>query len=128
MIVVAGYQLPDPPKRCAGILGNSVLKGRRPAFLRNPGEVGIDMNDKRFRVEIDCGDLQPGRRVWSDVFYIGKRASGDLSLCGLVFADNLPQPKEFVLTVSVTVTKTAMTVDELCSLPGLAGRDEYGCE
>jgi flagellar motor switch/type III secretory pathway protein FliN len=42
----------------------------------------------------------------------------------LVFADNLPQPKDFALTVSVAVTKTAMTVDELCSLPGLAVRDE----
>src|SRR2546428_7595811 len=88
-----------------------------PALRRNPGEVSIDKNAERFRVEIDCGDLQPGRRVWSDVFYIGKVASGDFSLCGLVFADNLPQPKDFALTVSVTVTKTAMTVDALCALP-----------
>ena len=129
VMVVDASELPDPPKRHADLLSNAVLKGIRPAFRRNPGEVGIDKNDERFRVEIDCGDLQPGRRVWSDVFYIGKGVSGDLSLCGLVFADNLPQPKEFALTVSVTVTKTAMTVDELCSLPA-DWQDETsnGCE
>jgi hypothetical protein len=88
----------------------------RPASRRNPGEVHINKNDERFQVEIDCGNLQPGRRVWSDIFYIGKAVSGDLTLCGQIFADNLPQPKDCTLTVSVTVTKTAMTVDELCSL------------
>jgi hypothetical protein len=49
---------------------------------------------------------------------IGKGVSGDLALCGLIFADNLPQPQDFTLTVSVTVTKTAMTVDELRALSG----------
>jgi len=117
--------IPDPPKRRVNLLSNSVLKGGiKSVFHRDPGKVDIVKNEERFRVEIDCGDLQPGRRVWSDVFYIGKEASGDLCLCGLVFADNLPQPKDFALTVSVTVKKTAMTVDELCSLPELAVRDE----
>jgi hypothetical protein len=51
-------------------------------------------------------------------FYIGKGVSGDLALCGLIFADNLPQPQDFTLTVSVTVTRTAMTVDELRALSG----------
>jgi hypothetical protein len=96
----------------------------RPPSGRNPGDVSIDKNDERFQVEIDCGNLQPGRRVWSDVFYIAKGVSGDLTLRGLIFADNLPQPQDFTLTVSVTVTKTAMTVDELQALSGLAGRGE----
>ena len=124
VVVMYASDIPDPPKQRVGLLSNSALKGIKPAFRRDPGEVDIAKNDKRFRVEFDCGDLQPGRRVWSDVFYIGKEASGNLSLCGLLFADNLPQPKDFVLTVSVTVTKTAMTVDELCSLPELALRGE----
>lgn len=46
-----------------------------------------------------------------------KGASGTLSLSGLIFADNLPQPKDFTLTVTATVTKTAMTIKELRSLP-----------
>jgi len=124
VMVVDASELPDPPKRHTDLLNNAVLQGMRPAFRHTPGEVGIDKNAQRFRVEIDCGDLQPGRRVWSDVFYIGKDASGDLSLCGLVFADNLPQPRDYALTVSVSARKTRMTVDELCSLPELAIRDE----
>lgn len=116
--------MPDRPKRRGDLLSNSVMKGIKPAFRREPCEVDIDKNDERFRVEIDCGDLQPGRRVWSEVFYIGKRTSGDLSLCGLVFAGNLPQPKDFALTVSVTVRETTMTVEELCSLPDPAVQDE----
>lgn len=116
--------IPDPPERCVNLLSNSVLEGIKPAFRRDPGEVDIAKNGERFRIEIDCGDLQPGRRVWSDVFYVGKGASGDLPLCGLVFTDNLPQPKHFALTVSVTVTKTAMTVDKLCLLPELPVREE----
>lgn len=122
--VMDASNLPDPPTRRIPLLGNSVLKGVKSTFRRDPGEVDIAKNDQRFRVEIDCGDLQPGRRVWSEVFYIGKRASGDFPLCGFIYADNLPQPKDFALTVSVTVTKTAMTVDKLCSLPELAVRDE----
>ncbi len=124
VVVMDASDIPVTPKRRAEFLTNSALKAVKPAFRRDPGQVDIVKNDERFRVEIDCGDLQPGRRVWSDVFYIGKKASGDLSLCGLVFADNLPQPKDFALGVSVTVTKTAMTVDELCSLPEVAVRNK----
>jgi hypothetical protein len=117
VIVVDASEIPDPPKRRGALLSDAALKGIRPAFRRDPGEVHINKNDERFRVEIDCGDLQPGRRVWSDVFYIGKGASGALSLYGLVFADNLPQPKDFTLIVSVSVRRTRIPVDELCSLP-----------
>jgi Schlafen, AlbA_2 len=114
--VLYASEIPDRPKRNTSHR-STVMKGIRSASRRNPGQVHINKNDERFRVEIDCGDLQPGRRVWSDIVYIGKGISGDLTLCGQIFANNLPQPKDCTLTVSVSVTKTAMTVDELCSLP-----------
>lgn len=117
IVVMDESEIPDPPSRKMNFLSHS-LKGIRPAWGRDPGGVEIDKNDERFRVEIDCGDLQPGRLVWSEVFYIGKVESGDLTLGGLVFADNLPRPKEFSLTVTATVKTTAMSVDELCSLAG----------
>jgi hypothetical protein len=116
--------LPTPPKRAADILFGPVPRVAHPAFCRAPGDVEIDTDDARFRVTIDCGDLQPGRRVRSEVFCIGKAASGDLSLCGVVYADNLPQPRDFTLAVSVTVTETAMTVEQLCSLPDPPGQDD----
>ena len=124
VLVKGASDIADPPERRINFMSASALQAIKPVFRRAPGEVEITENDERFRVEIDCGDLQPGRRVWSDIFYIGKKASGELSLCGLVFTDNLPQPKDFTLTVSVKMTKTAMTVDELCSLPDPAERDE----
>lgn len=115
---------PELPKRRTNFLLSPVFRSTPLAVRQSPGGVSIDKNDQRFWIEIDCGDLQPGRQVWSDVFYIGKVESGTFSLSGLLFADNLPQPKEVALTSSVTVKKTAMTVDELCSLPGPAVRDE----
>ncbi len=123
VMVVDESDLPDPPKRRREIM-SAAMKGIRPAFRRDPGEVTIDKNDERFRVEIDCHDLQPGRRVWSDIFYVGKGQTGDLTLQGQVFADNLPQPKDFTLTVSVTVTETSLSVDDLCSLPEPAEEED----
>jgi hypothetical protein len=116
VMVVYKSDLPDPPRRRREIM-SAAMKGFRPALRRDPGEVTIDKNDERFRVEIDCRDLQPGRRVWSDIFYVGKGQSGDVTLSGQVFADNLPQPKDFTLSVSVTVAETSLSVDDLCSLP-----------
>jgi len=124
VVVIDFSDFPERPKQRADIFSNSALKGIKPAFRRDPGEVDIVKNSERFRIEINCGDLQPGRRVWSDVFYIGKESSGQLSLSGSIFADNLPQPKDFELTVSVTATKTAMSVYELCSRAEQAVHDE----
>ena len=116
VMVMTASQLPDSPKRRTGLMRDSVLKGIRPAVRRDPCEVTVDANQDRTRVDIDCGDLQPGRRVWSDVFYVAKEASGDACLRGMLYADNLPRPNEFVLAASVNVTRTSMTVDELRSL------------
>ena len=114
---------PDAPKQHAKAYADVTLKKIRPAFRREAGEVSIGENGERFRVVIDCGSLQPGRRVWSDVFYIGKRVSGELQVGGEVFAENLPQPKDFNLVVSVNVADRQMTVTELRSLPEPAGDD-----
>lgn len=111
VMVLGPSDLPDPPKRRAA------LKNSPPAFRRSLGEVSIDKNDERFHVDIDCGHLQPGRRMWSDVFYVGKGASGELPLSGQVLAENLSPPKDFTLLISVNVTQTRMSVDELKALP-----------
>lgn len=124
VMVMDSSDMPDAPKRRAAPFAVPGLKGIRPAFRREPGEVVIEKNDERFRVEIDCGSLQPGRRVWSEVFYIGKGASGDLPLGGRVFAENLPQPKDFTLLIAVNVANTKMTLAELRSLPDPAEDDD----
>ncbi len=80
-----------------------------------PGEVDIDQNDDRYRIEVDCKDLQPGRQVWSDTFYVGAERSGDYPIQCHVFADNLPVPQQFTLTVKADVKHTTLTVEELCA-------------
>lgn len=116
-VITRASRLPKPPKRHQDLLGGLSRQSTQPVIRRRAGTADIVENDERVAVEIDCGHLQPGRRIWSDVLYLGKAASGDLSLSGQILADNLPQPEVFTLTVSFSVTKRTMTVDELCSLP-----------
>lgn len=106
--------LPEKPEK-EEMAGARAMRGIRSVHRRDPGEVDIDQNDDRFRIEIDCKDLQPGRRVWSDTFYIGAGQSGDYPIQGYVFADNLPAPQEFTLTVTADVAHTTLTIAELCA-------------
>jgi hypothetical protein len=85
-------------------------------LVRNPGEVTVDANSDRHRVEIDFGTLQPGRRVCSETFYLGKKKSGEFAIDGQVFSSNLPQPIDFTLSASVNVTETRYTLIELLGL------------
>ena len=82
----------------------------------SPGEVTIDRNDAKTQVAIEYGNLQPGRRVRSDALSVGIITTGDAVLTGQIFADNLPQPKSFTLTISATIERTRMTVAELTEL------------
>lgn len=117
IVVTYESEIPDRPQQRSSRLATPSLGGIKSAISgHKPGDVTIKKNTDRFCVTIDCGHLQPGRRVWSEVFYIGKGASGDVTLSGLVFADNLPQPKEITLVASVAVAETFLTIDELCSL------------
>ncbi len=104
------FDMPDRPKRLTRHHNIKI----KPVFSRSYlGRVEIDNNEERSRIEIEWEHLQPGLQVWSDVFYIGKQETGDSFLLGSAFADNLPQPKEFELTVSATITKTVMPIDQL---------------
>jgi hypothetical protein len=103
--------LPNKPQR-EEIMGSRIPR-LRSVHRRDPGEVDIDQNADRFRIEIDCKDLQPGRRVWSDKFHIGVAQTGEHPINGEVLADNLPIPQPFTLTVSAEVKHTALTLDEL---------------
>ena len=102
--VIDSSNWPDAPKRRSSIQNLPALKGIKPAFRQTPGDVTIDENDERSRIEIECGDLQPGRRVWSDMFCLGKAESGEIELLGHIYAENLPEPKDFSLTISAKVT------------------------
>jgi hypothetical protein len=106
--------IPEKPAK-EEMLGARIPRGIRSVHRRDPGEVDIDQNEDRYRIEIDCKDLQPGRQAWSDTFYIGAGRSGDYPIQGQVFADNLPTPQQFALTVTADVEHTTLTMEELCA-------------
>jgi hypothetical protein len=109
--IVPKLALPHKPQRTQSVLARMPYA---PSMLRrDPGEVAIDENANRFRIEIDCKDLQPGRRVWSDTFYLGSGKTAEYPITGEVFADNLPTPQQFTLTVAAEVKHTSLTVDDL---------------
>jgi hypothetical protein len=117
VVVMYPSDLPKAPKKRSFPFDTVFGDKHWPALQSRPGDVVIDKNDDRFRVEIDCGNLQPGRVVWSGVVYMGIAPTGDREMVGQVFAENLPQPKDFTLTVSVNVANTQMNVSDLRSLP-----------
>ncbi len=80
-----------------------------------PGSVTITHNEE-YSIELKCGDLQPGRKVWSEVVYVGSRESQTITLKGTVFADNLPKPKEVGLYIDTKIDETELSVTELLSL------------
>lgn len=89
------------------------IKFNRP---KTPGSVCINQTTDQLTVEIDYGDLQPGRRVFSDVFYIGKKTENRDNLVGAIYADNLPCPSELTLTIAASLSESSMTVEDLISL------------
>lgn len=117
------WDLPDVPQRRSRIGIPRELRRIQSAANRSPGGVTIDKNKERYRVEVECGDLQPGRRVWSEAFSVGMGATGESQFVGRIFAENLAKPKDVTLILSATITNTTMTVEELVRLPTPAEDD-----
>jgi hypothetical protein len=116
--VLKGSDRPDTPRRYVNLVRLPDIPPLAHTIHFEPGQVTIARDDELCRIEINCGHLQPGRCVWSEVFHIGKAFTGDLHLRGFILADNLPQPMSFTLTVSGAVTNTAITVAQLIALAG----------
>ncbi|MEX1028166.1 MAG: ATP-binding protein [Candidatus Paceibacterota bacterium] len=122
--VVDLLEAPETPKRRTGLLVASAIENmRRQPLIRQAGDVDIDKNDHRTKIEIECGNLQPGRKVWTDAFYIGIGQAGEFKMTGNVFSANLSQPQEFTLAINADFIETTMTVDELVAL-GNSDEDE----
>ena len=105
--------LPKMPEKQSLGPDLSRMRFNRP---KTPGSVCINQTADQLTVEIDYGDLQPGRRVFSDVFYIGKKTENRDNLVGAVYADNLPCPSELTLTISASLSKSSLTVEDLMSM------------
>ncbi|CAK9105619.1 Transcriptional regulator [Durusdinium trenchii] len=109
--------IPDAPKRRESVLDKVTMEDLhiRPAFQRI-GALDIEKTDHETKVEIDCGNLQPGRKVWTDEFHLAVIDSGEVKIQGHLYAANLSQPQSFTRSIDAQITRTSMTVDELTAL------------
>jgi hypothetical protein len=125
IVILDGSEIPDAPKRRQNISVAPPFNKLKPRpAIGHPGDVDIEQNDDRTKVEIECGSLQPGRKVWTDTFFIGIERSGEFKLTGYLLAANLPQPQAFALSIDAAINQTKMTVDELLSLDEPTDEDD----
>jgi Schlafen, AlbA_2 len=107
---------PSAPERMIYLgLMNTPELSVRPA-RREPGDVEIVKAADGARLEVDCGDMQPGRSVWSEKFYVAITESGTTRLEGHLLAATLPEPRAFALIVEAAVTNVSMSLDDLRKL------------
>ena len=115
--IIRWSEIPDAPKRRKSILDMAAMKDSdiRPALART-GSVHIEKTGHETKVEVECGNLQPGRKVWTDDFYMAVIQSGEVQIDGSLFAANLPRPQSFTLSINAQIARTEMTLDELTAL------------
>lgn len=115
--IIPWSEIPDVPRRRKDMLGIAAMKdlGIRPRFART-GSVHIQKTEHETKVEIECGNLQPGRKVWTNEFHLAVLQSGEVQIHGNLFAANLSKPQEFTLSINAQIARTKLTVDELTSL------------
>jgi hypothetical protein len=116
MFIMSSSKFPRVPETRKGpyLAGMDDLRVRQP--FRSPGDLEIEQTQHEFKIEVECGNLQPGRKVWSDVFYVGIARSGEAHLVGCLLAANLPGPQDFTLTLDAEIVDSEMTINELVSL------------
>jgi len=90
----------------------SFLRGIR-SIHKYPGDVSIENNSERIIIKIDFGDLQPGRHIFSETFYVGSKISQEILLSVFAYADNLAIPTESTLKISVSSKRTSITFEQL---------------
>ena len=108
---------PDEPARTRmmGVNPDVFRSIRRPG--RDPGDVEIFELKKNARLVIECGNMQPGRRVPSDRFYLAVRKSDATSLSGKIFAATLEQLKLFPVTIDATISVSDVSARRFVSSP-----------
>jgi len=108
---------PEIPDRREQPFSVNVIGKNKPLHaLRMPGHVDIESNEQQMKMVINCGSLQPGRKVWTEAFDLAIARSGNYEIKGYVFAANLPAPVEFCLKIDATIDNMSLSLDELIGL------------
>lgn len=104
------YEIPSRPKKQT--LGPDLtgLKFRR---TPSPGDLAINRLSGLIKVEVQCGDVQPGRRIYSDQFYLGKRTEEESSVHYVIYSDDLPEPTRGQLHISADLQHASYSLPDL---------------
>jgi hypothetical protein len=113
--VLEHSEFPDPPPYTKESIDTPIVQRSR-STKQEQGDVRVHTNNERHRITVQGGDLQPGRQVWSDSFYLGTTTE-EILIEGKIFADNLPAPYVFTLAAKVELSHTELSVDDVCALP-----------
>ena len=68
----------------------------------------------RWEIIVDFGDVRPHDEVWTDIpLYFGSTSSCTIGLEGKLLGDNLTEPIECKLEITVDARQRAMTIDDV---------------
>jgi hypothetical protein len=104
------YEIPSRPKKQTFGPDLSGFKLRRTA---SPGDLTINRLSGVIKVEVLCGDVQPGRRIYSDQFYLGKRKEEMNSVNYIIYSDDLPEPIRGQLHISADLKHASYSLPDL---------------
>lgn len=81
-------------------------------------QIGTYLEDigEDWEITIKLGNIQPGAKEWSDVFYVGAAQPCTLKLAPIIYADNLSNPLQLQLELSLTPQERPISLDELISI------------
>lgn len=115
ILVQERHQMPEKPEVTKNLL-ISTMPHINP-IIKVPGRVEISTNGIDQTVAIEFDDLQPGRSVVSERFFIGVNKSGLHRLPVRIFSSSFSQSLERELIIDAQVKESKLTVDELLKLP-----------
>jgi hypothetical protein len=111
IIALEESDLPPRPSK-KRFENNTFLRGIR-SIHKSPGDVSIENTSEMKMIKIDFGDLQPGRHICSETFYLGSKISQEILLSGFAYADNLTTPRESTLAIYVSSKRTPINFEQL---------------
>ncbi len=121
VVFVDASDYPDAPKY-SGIFPQ-IAKFRNMTTNNEPNTSIHDRNS-HLEVVVEFGNIQPKASVWSEYFYIGAAQNYEAPLEVLIYADNIPNPINSSLHLSITVEQKTITSEEVVTRADLHQSNE----
>ncbi len=96
---------------------SQILKKIRPShMLHTPGRTIIEIDEARQKLVIECMNIQPGREIQTEMFYLGVAQSGEAQVEAIIYAENLAEPRRCQLTINAKITDVNVHIDDLVEI------------